>query len=127
MKIDIEPIDQALSEQIWMKIDTKTKPLGALGQLERIAAKVALIQGTLKPILTQPTIVVVAADHGVVSEGVTAFPQEVTFQMIMNFVGGGAAINVFARQHGIDLKIVDAGVNYDFTDSLEIIDLKITS
>ncbi len=126
MKIAIEPVDQTLSEQIWKKIDTKTKPPGSLGQLEKIAAKVALIQGTLKPVLTQPTIVVVAADHGVVAEGVAAYPQEVTFQMVMNFVGGGAAINVFARQHGINLKIVDAGVDYDFPDLPEIIDLKIS-
>ena len=125
MIIDIEPVDQTLSEKIWMKIDTKTKPLGALGQLEKIAAKVASIQKTLEPVLNQPTIVVVAADHGIVSEGVTVFPQEVTFQMVMNFVRGGAAINVFARQHGIDLKIVDAGVNYDFLDTPEIADLKI--
>lgn len=125
MKIDIEPIDQSLSKQIWLKIDTKTKPPGALGQLEKIAAKVALIQRTLSPVLSRPTIVVVAADHGVVSEGVAAFPQEVTFQMVMNFVSGGAAINVFARQHGIDLKIVDAGVNHDFLDTPGIIDLKI--
>ncbi len=117
MMIDIEQVDLTLSEQIWEKINTKTKPPGALGQLEKIAAKVALIQRTLKPVLNQPTIVVVAADHGVVSEGVALFPQEVTYQMVMNFVSGGAAINVFARQHGIELKIVDAGVDHDFPDT----------
>ncbi len=111
MNIDIEPVNQTLSEQIHAKIDTKAKPLGALGQLEQIAAQVASIQSTLSPQLSRPTIVVIAADHGVVEEGVAAFPQEVTFQMVMNFVAGGAAINVFARQHNIELKIVDAGVN----------------
>ena len=122
---DIEHVDLTCAGQIWEKINTKTKPPGALGQLEVIAARVAMIQGTLNPALTQPTIVVMAADHGVVSEGVAAFPQEVTFQMVMNFVNGGAAINVFAKQHGISLKIVDAGVDHDFSDTPEIIDLKI--
>lgn len=125
MNIEIKPVDQSLAKQIWLKIDTKTKPLGALGKLEEIAAQVASIQGTLQPTLNNPTIVVVAGDHGVVAEGVAAFPQEVTFQMVMNFVGGGAAINVFAKQHGIDLKIVDAGVNYDFSEIPQVIDLKI--
>lgn len=125
MKFGIEPIDQSLAEAICSKIDSKTKPLGALGQLEEIAAKVAAIQGRLQPKLQNPTIVVVAGDHGVVSEGVAAFPQEVTYQMVMNFIGGGAAINVFARQHGIDLKIVDAGVNFDFSEIPDVIDLKI--
>lgn len=125
MKIGIEPVDQSLIEEIRSKIDSKTKPVGALGQLEEVAAKVAAIQGTLRPKLNNPTIVVVAGDHGVVAEGVAAFPQEVTYQMVMNFVGGGAAINVFARQHGIDLKVVDAGVNFDFSEVPEVIDLKI--
>lgn len=125
MKIGIEPVDQSLIEEIRSKIDSKTKPVGALGQLEEVAAKVAAIQGTLRPKLNNPAIVVVAGDHGVVAEGVAAFPQEVTYQMVMNFVGGGAAINVFARQHGIDLKVVDAGVNFDFSEVPEVIDLKI--
>ena len=93
MKIDIEPVGQTLSEQIWLKVHNKTKPRGALGQLENIAARVASIQRTLNPVLSQPTIVVVAADHGVVSEDVSAFPREVTLQMVMNFVSGGAALN----------------------------------
>lgn len=125
MKIGIEPVDQSLIEEIRSKIDSKTKPVGALGQLEEVATKVAAIQGTLRPELNNPTIVVVAGDHGVVAEGVAAFPPEVTYQMVMNFVGGGAAINVFARQHGIDLKVVDAGVNFDFSEVPEVIDLKI--
>lgn len=126
MNIHIEAVDQTQSEQIWSKINNKTKPPGALGQLESVAAKIAAIQGTLQPTLTKPSIVVVAADHGVVAEGVAAFPQEVTFQMVMNFVAGGAAINVFARQNDIALKVVDAGVNYDFPNTPDIIDLKIS-
>ncbi len=103
-----------LRQQIIHKINYKTKPIGALGVLEDIALKVALIQQTEHPQILSPSIVVFAADHGLASEGVSAYPPEVTYQMVMNFLAGGAAINVFARQHDIDIKIVDAGVNFDF-------------
>ncbi len=111
-------------EQIQQKIDLKTKPLGALGYLEQLAFKIAKVQQTLTPTLSYPTQIVFAGDHGLAQDGVSAYPPEVTFQMVMNFLQGGAAINVFCKQHNIAIKIVDAGVNFDFEDHSELIKAK---
>lgn len=107
------------------KIDQKTKPLGALGRLETLALQIGCIQQTLTPSLAKPTIVIFAGDHGITAEGVSAYPATVTYQMVMNFLNGGAAINVFAQQHGIEIKIVDAGVNYDLAPHPNLINAKI--
>jgi nicotinate-nucleotide--dimethylbenzimidazole phosphoribosyltransferase len=114
-----------LKEQLQHKINSKTKPIGALGMLEKLALQIGTIQNTLTPSLKKPTIIVFAGDHGIANEGVSAYPQEVTYQMVMNFLHGGAAINVFSTQHGINLKIVDAGVNFDFDKYENLINAKI--
>lgn len=122
MNVPIQPI---LRQQIQDKINNKTKPLGALGKLEELALQIALIQQTASPQLVNPHLVVFAASHGIAREGVSAYPSEVTYQMVLNFLHGGAAINVFTRQHGIDLWLVDAGVDHDFEPTDTLINAKI--
>ncbi|CAA9201384.1 nicotinate-nucleotide--dimethylbenzimidazole phosphoribosyltransferase [Flavobacterium collinsii] len=107
------------------KIDSKTKPIGALGTLETLAFQMATVFETLNPKITNPSIVVFAADHGIANHGVSAYPQDVTRQMVNNFLEGGAAINVFCKQNDIQLSIVDAGVNYDFPTNANLINAKI--
>ena len=107
------------------KIDQKTKPLGSLGQLESLALQIGLIQGSLNPSLNKPCILIFAGDHGIVESGVSAYPQTVTAQMVANFLSGGAAISVFARQHQLELLIVDAGVNADLASHPRLINAKI--
>ncbi len=103
-----------LAPALQHKIDRKTKPVGSLGRIEQLALQLGLIQRSLTPRLHRPHVLVCAGDHGAARAGVSAYPQEVTWQMVENFLAGGAAINVLARQSGMALIVADAGVNHDF-------------
>ena len=107
------------------KINNKTKPLGALGQLEQLALQIGRIQKTLTPALANPQILVFAGDHGAAKAGVSAYPQDVTWQMVENFLAGGAAINVFAKHNGLGLRVIDAGVAHDFGARDGLVDAKV--
>jgi nicotinate-nucleotide--dimethylbenzimidazole phosphoribosyltransferase len=121
----ISPRSETLATPLQTKIDQKTKPLGSLGQLESLALQIGLCQNTLTPSLNKPCIIIFAGDHGIAESGVSAYPQTVTAQMVANFLSGGAAISVFARQHQLELLIVDAGVNADLASYPRLIDAKI--
>lgn len=117
--------NDALEASLIHKINQKTKPIGALGKLETLALKIGLIQQTETPSLNHPTMLVFAGDHGITAEGVSPYPQAVTAQMVLNFLNGGAAINVFSRQHGFDLSVVDSGVNAELPTHSALIPAKI--
>ncbi|HEY4371783.1 MAG TPA: nicotinate-nucleotide--dimethylbenzimidazole phosphoribosyltransferase [Burkholderiales bacterium] len=114
-----------LAGRLKHKIDRKTKPLGSLGQLETLALRLGMMQGTESPHIHAPHMLVFAADHGVAAEGVSAYPQEVTWQMVMNYLAGGAAVNVFARAQGLAVDVVDAGVNHKFDEHPHLLDRKV--
>lgn len=121
----VEKPNAAIKEALQEKIDNLTKPKGSLGRLEELALQIGLIQQTLSPQLLHPCHIVFAGDHGIAAEKVSLSPQEVTYQMIVNFLNGGAGINFLARQHHFDLQVVDAGVNYDFPEEIAIIHKKV--
>lgn len=125
MTLSIQPPDTHLDLEIKARIDNKTKPPGSLGVLEEVAFKLGRIQRSLEPEICKPTMLVFAGDHGIVAEGVSPFPQAVTRQMVQNYLAGGAAINVFARLNGWDLRVVDAGVNAIFDAHPNLLDRKI--
>lgn len=110
----IQPVDEALLARAQAKLDNKTKPLGSLGRLEEVGRRFAAITGDLSPDTGKKVIFTFAGDHGIVEEGVSLFPKEVTPQMVLNFLRGGAGVNVLARHSGAEVRVVDIGVDYDF-------------
>jgi len=110
----LRPVEEALAPEVRVRLDSLTKPPGSLGRLEDLALRLALIQDTIKPQAAPRAVLVFAADHGVAAEGVSAYPREVTAQMVLNFLRGGAAVNVLARQADARLTVVDVGVDHDF-------------
>ena len=121
----IEKPDEALRPTIQAKIDNLNKPKGSLGRLESLALQVCLIQQTLSPNLSHPCHLLLGGDHGIEREGVSVSPREVTWQQMINFTHGGGGVNMFCRQHGFDLTLVDVGVDYDLTPYPSILNRKI--
>ena len=131
MNFDIPAIEPthnaAFAARLQARVDGKTKPLGALGRLESMAVQLGLIQRSSAPQLHAPQLVVFAADHGLAARGVSAYPSDVTWQMVENFLSGGAAVSVLARQHGIALTVVDAGVRHDFAPRVGLLQRKVAA
>lgn len=125
IQFHIKSPDRTIEAAIREKIDNLTKPKGSLGRLEELATKICLIQQTLTPELRRPHNVLFAADHGILEEGVSVSPKEVTWQQLSHFSKGGAGINFLCDQHGFRLVLVDAGVDYDIPHGHGIIDMKV--
>lgn len=122
---DIAAPSAAMDARLRHAIDIKTKPPGSLGALERVALQVGRIQQSDTPALARPAMLVFAGDHGIVAAGVSPYPQAVTAQMVLNFLRGGAAINVFCRAQGIELEVVNAGVAADFPAHASLVDIPV--
>jgi len=121
----IAPVDTSNDEKVQKRLDSLTKPPGSLGRLEEIVKDFARSSANASPKIQKKTIFIMAGDHGVAESGVSAFPAEVTPQMVLNFLNGGAAINVLARHAGCETKVVDMGVKFDFQNPPGLIDRKI--
>ncbi len=117
----IKAPDPALGEAVQTAIDFKTKPPGSLGRIEALALQMALAQGTARPVADPARLFIFAGDHGIVAEGVSAWPQEVTAQMVLNFLAGGAASTVFARTNGAEVTVVDAGIATELADATGLV------
>ncbi|MBV5337392.1 MAG: nicotinate-nucleotide--dimethylbenzimidazole phosphoribosyltransferase, partial [Deltaproteobacteria bacterium] len=125
MNFNIPELNTDLVAQLQQKLDNKAKPVGSLGRLEHLALRVGLIQNRLSPELKNPVMLTVAADHGITVEGVSACPVEITWQQVHNFLAGGGGIGLLSRVYGMDLWVVDAGVNYSFKPHPKLIDAKV--
>ena len=117
--------DDALALRLRRRLDSLTKPIGSLGRLEALALQIGLIQRSDRPQLVAPQMLVFAGDHGLAARGVSAYPSDVTWQMVENFLAGGAAVSVLARQHGLALSVVDAGVRHAFAPRSGLLDRKV--
>ena len=117
----------ALRGELQARIDGKTKPLGSLGRLEDLAVQLGCVLDSVEPRLVQPQLVVFAGDHGLAAHGVSAYPSDVTWQMVENFLAGGAAVSVLARQHRLALSVVDSGVRHDFAPRPGLLQRKIAA
>lgn len=122
---DIQPVDRRMVPAVQQKIDNLNKPKGSLGRLEELAMQLCLVQQTLSPKLSHPCHLLLGGDHGIEREGVSVSPREVTWQQMVNFTHGGGGVNMFCRQHGFKLHIVDVGVDYDLSSVPGIIHQKI--
>lgn len=121
----IKPLDPEMTARAQARLDTLTKPRDSMGRLEEFARRMVAITGELRPTLSKKTIFTFAGDHGVADEGVSAFPKEVTRQMVLNFISGGAGINVLARHAGAEVVVVDMGVDFDFDEVPGLINRKV--
>jgi nicotinate-nucleotide--dimethylbenzimidazole phosphoribosyltransferase len=121
----IQPTNLRLLAQAQARLDRLTKPIGSLGRLEELAARYVMITGEMKPAVPRGAVFTFAADHGVTAEGVSAYPSAVTPQMVLNFLRGGAGVNVLARHAGIEVRVVDIGVAFDFEAAPELIHRKV--
>ncbi len=122
---EISPLDTTPMQEIQAHLDNLTKPKGSLGRLEELAMRMALIQGQIRPEHPKKVFFVFAGDHGITEEGVSAFPKEVTYQMVLNFLRGGAGINVLARHAGADVRVVDIGVDHPLDEAQGLIRRKV--
>lgn len=125
IQFNIKSTEKSLQTAILHKIDNLNKPKGSLGRLEELAMQICLIQQTLEPSLAHPCHLLLGGDHGIEREGVSVSPREVTWQQMINFTHGGGGVNMFCRQHGFKLRIVDVGVDYDLSNIEGIINRKI--
>ncbi|MFT3848261.1 MAG: nicotinate-nucleotide--dimethylbenzimidazole phosphoribosyltransferase [Propionivibrio sp.] len=126
MQFAVSPLDDALIPTLQHKIDHKTKPLGSLGRLEQIAVQIGRIQNTLSPAFCNPHMLIFAGDHGAAAAGISAYPQDVSWQMVENYLHGGAGANVFSSQHGMTMRVIDAGIAHEFGERDGLIDAKIS-
>ena len=118
---------RSLEADVRHRLDNKTKPTGSLGRIEHLALQLALALDTPTPTLAAPQMMVFAADHGIAAQGVSAYPSDVTWQMVENFLDGGAAVAVLARQHGLALTVVDCGVRHDFAPRAGLVVAKVAA